>query len=189
MTEDLPVSEPPPDPVPARAGRRRIYVIAGLPVLLAVVALVVWLVVSPTGTPARHVVQGPFPLQGHYICGAQVTLNVQTDQRMAAIAHTLLTDPKVETVYTLTKAQAYQQYQQEFADLPQLEALGRPQALPASVVIVPVSGADVQQLAAAYRTEFPDATESNVNSAGQSSVEIASGNAAGTTEMPPPCPH
>lgn len=41
--------------------------------------------------------------------------------------------PGVKDVHFISRNQAYQQFRAEFADMPELQALGRPQALPASL--------------------------------------------------------
>ena len=57
--------------------------------------------------------------------------------------------PGVKDVHFISRDQAYQQFRAEFADMPELQALGRPQALPASLRVdltdQSLSGAIVKQ--------------------------------------------
>jgi cell division transport system permease protein len=61
----------------------------------------------------------------------------------------LASTPGVKDVHFISRNQAYQQFRSEFADMPELQALGRPQALPASLRVdltdQSLSGAIVKQ--------------------------------------------
>lgn len=168
-----------PISVRRRPGRARLVLILGLIVAVAA-AVGIWFGLRDGGGTDRAA--GPIPLGKHEVC-AGVRISVTTDARMRMIAAALVGDPQARVVYTQTKQQAYQAYRRSFADLPELQALGRPQALPAAVVVVTVSGADIRQVADRYRTRFTDATE--VRPLIQD--DPAAFAAVGATP-PPPCP-
>lgn len=160
-------------------------VIVGL-VLVVIVAAIVWLFVSGGGQPsAQPAVIGPIPLTGHQVCADQVRIYVDTDADMTHIAAVVRVNPLVRAIYTQTKHEAYEQFQQEFADQPELRSLGREEALPASVVIVPVAGMDVRLLAGTFRRQFTDAKQVESITQAISATALRS---IGETAPPTPCP-
>jgi cell division protein FtsX len=172
-------------PVPVRNRNRRVLVAAVLVVLIAV-GVVVWLVTGTgggakaTGQPAAVT-----SLPGHQVCADSVRISVDTDARMTQIVALVRVDPRVRMVYTETKQQAFERFKQEFADQPQLLALGRPDALPATAVVLPVSGIDVHQLAGEFRQKFADAKTVDPMTQADSARALAS---IGETAPPVPCP-
>jgi hypothetical protein len=149
-------------------------------VVLAVAGVGLWF--GLRGSGSDHAT-GPIPLAGHDLCADQVRISVTTDTRMRAIAAAVVNDPQAKTVYTQTQQEALANYQREFAGQSDLLALARPGVLPAAVVVVPVSGVDVHQLATRYRTEFTDAKQ--IRPLARADAAVA---AAGDTDPPTPCP-
>lgn len=181
--QNCPVNDQLPAP-PARrtSARARLIVLAA--VVIVVVGVVVWFVVRGNQSAGSPAAVGPIAMPGHQVCADHVQINVTTDAQMNRIATAVLTDPQVGKVYTETQQQAFQHYQQEFADQPDLLALARPGVLPASVVVVPVGGVDVHSLADRFRGEF-EAKEVDAVTRADSTRALAS---IGETAPAAPCP-
>jgi cell division protein FtsX len=153
VSYDRAVTEP--AAVPVR--RKRIRLLVGAAAVVAVAAGVgLW--VGLGGGGAAHAIR-PVALPERAVCADQVRIDVTSDQRMRAIASAVAGDSQVKAVYTVTREQAVRIFRDEFADEPDLGALARPEALPASVVVIPVDGVDVNRMAAGYRTRFTDARQ------------------------------
>ena len=154
--------------------------------VLVVAGVVVWLTVRGSGSTAPA--SGPAPiiaLPGHQVCADQVRISVRSDERMTEIADQVRNDARVRTVYTETQQQAFAHYEQEFANQPAVATLAHPGSLPASVLVVPVSGTDAHQLADVFRQEFADAEQVQATTRADAARAVA---AAGMTDPAPPCP-
>jgi hypothetical protein len=120
-------------------------------VLLAA-GVVVGLVFTPTAG-ASHL--GPVPLAGPDVCAAQVTISMRAadgDAPARRVAAGLQGDRRFWAVAVETQQQSYVHFEREFADLPEPAKLGRPQALPAVVWLLPAPGINHDKLAAQYPT-------------------------------------
>jgi FtsX extracellular domain len=177
------VTEQLPAPVPA-PNRTRLFIVAGV-VVLVLAGVVVWSVTWGSGGQATAQPVAVIPMPGHQVCADQVRLSVNTDAQMTQIADEVRNDPRVKVVYTETQQQAFERYKQEFADQPNLLALGRPGVLPASVLVVPVGGIDVHQLADTFRQKFADVKQVDPQNRADAIKALAS---IGETDTPPPCP-
>lgn len=78
------------------------------------------------------------------------------DAAMNQAADTLRDDDRVASVKTETRQQAYQRFTEVFADQPELVELARPEALPASVTLLPAADVHPGDLADAVTAEFPE---------------------------------
>ncbi|WP_326833814.1 permease-like cell division protein FtsX [Amycolatopsis rhabdoformis] len=116
-------------------------------------AFVAAAIVRPKPLPVDRT---PVPLAGHRPCAA-VRLWFDGDPEMRDAAGKLRDDPTARRVYTETKAEAYVRFKDLFKDDPELVRLTPPDALPASVTVVPVPGTDLKAYAAELGKRFPDA--------------------------------
>lgn len=112
-------------------------------------------------------------------------MDVLTDDEMARIAGVVHLDPRARKVYTETRTEAYQRFQQIFADQPDLIAGARPEALPASVTITATDGTDLHAWATELTKTFPSAT--SVRPLIRAEVEPAMAARYGTEGLRP-CP-
>lgn len=78
------------------------------------------------------------------------------DSVMRRAAKTLAGDEQVTWVQTETRQQAYQRFRRIFAQQPDLLELVRPEALPASVTLLPADGVYPGDLAKAITGELPE---------------------------------
>jgi len=98
-------------------------------------------------------------MQNNFLSQLQVAVNLTDDisandtncgqSLCQALRAQLESTPGVKDVQFISRNDAYQRFRQEFSDLPELQALGRPQALPASLRVdlndQNLSGAIVKQ--------------------------------------------
>lgn len=77
------------------------------------------------------------------------------DSAMTQAATALRTDNRVASVTTETRQQAYQRFKEIFKDQPELVELARPEALPASVTLLPADDVFAGDLADAVTGEYP----------------------------------
>lgn len=98
------------------------------------------------------------PLAGHDVCADRIVINVSTDAEMRRIAKVVRDDQRARKVYTETKHQAFQRFQQVFKDRPEMLEIARPEALPASVTVVGKAPLDLRVWAGELARTFPDAT-------------------------------
>lgn len=141
-----------------RKRRRLVLGIGGLVVLLAA-GVTVGLVFTPTAG-ASH--PKPVPLAGPYVCAAQVTIWMPVaggDASARRVAAELKGDRRFWAVAVETQQQSYVQFEREFADMPELAKLGRPQALPAVVWLLPAPGLNHDKLAAQLHAQYPAADD------------------------------
>ncbi|MPZ80865.1 MAG: hypothetical protein GEV28_10885 [Actinophytocola sp.] len=68
------------------------------------------------------------------------------DAPMRLAAEELRGDPRVEAVETETRQETFERFKEIFADQPDLLDVVRPEALPASVTLLPVEGTSVDEL-------------------------------------------
>lgn len=73
------------------------------------------------------------------------------DAPMRLAAEELRDDPRVEAVETETRQEAFERFKEIFADQPDLVDVVRPEALPASVTLLPVRGTSVDELYTAFQ--------------------------------------
>jgi FtsX extracellular domain len=78
------------------------------------------------------------------------------DPVMREAARTLEGDDRIASVATETQQEAYERFKVLFANQPELVELARPQALPASVTLLPADGVYAGDLADALTNEFPE---------------------------------
>lgn len=79
------------------------------------------------------------------------------DANMEAAAGSLRADKQVAAVGTETRQRAFERFKEIFKDQPELLKLARPEALPASVYVLPIRGIRPEDLANRMRTQFPTA--------------------------------
>ncbi|SFP83989.1 hypothetical protein SAMN05421810_103574 [Amycolatopsis arida] len=130
-------------------GRRLPLVLALGLVLVAVVAGAwVW-----GGERRVRGAAGPIP------CPREVVVSFRTDADMFAGAERVAGIVDVESVATETQQQAYERFREIFKDRPDLLEIARPEALPASITVLPTVSADRDGLVAALRAQLPMADE------------------------------
>jgi hypothetical protein len=76
------------------------------------------------------------------------------DRAMRQVAEALGEDDRIAWVKTETRQEAYQRFKEIFVDQPELVELARPEALPASVTLLPAEGVYPGDLANAITDEF-----------------------------------
>ncbi|MEV0055682.1 permease-like cell division protein FtsX [Saccharopolyspora shandongensis] len=142
--------EPNPKPV-----RRRFPWLIGSAVIVitAVVSVLYW---HPW---IDNVANGPVPLAGHQLCGDQIKVNFDGDEDMRQAAEILRVDPRTGRLFTETKQEAYARFQEIFKDMPDLLTQARPEALPASLHILPRSQGDLRAWANELRARLPQSTD------------------------------
>jgi cell division protein FtsX len=79
------------------------------------------------------------------------------DMRTAATA--LRGDPDIAVSETLTRKQNWTRFQKAFADQPELARLARPEALPATIWLLPADTMEPENLAARLRQDIPEADD------------------------------
>lgn len=99
---------------------------------------------------------GAIPLGDRDVCANTVSVALGTDAEMAAVARALRDDPRVLRIYTETRQDGYVRFRKMFAN--ELELL-EPDAIPASVTVVPKNQTDTEGLAEQLRVQFPTARE------------------------------
>jgi hypothetical protein len=87
----------------------------------------------------------------------QVSAYFDDDADMRAAAAKMRDDDRVAGSDTETKREAWARFKVIFADRPELVKLGRPEAMPASLWLVPAEDASAADLAKRMRTELPAA--------------------------------
>ncbi|WP_328608016.1 permease-like cell division protein FtsX [Amycolatopsis sp. NBC_00345] len=108
----------------------------------------------PPTLPTLPVDTNPVPLAGHTVC-AGVELSFDTDQAMTQASKTFSGDPKARRVFVETKAEAYALFKEIFKDNPELLRSVGPDALPASVILLPVPGVELKAYAAELKQRYP----------------------------------
>ncbi|HEY0454301.1 permease-like cell division protein FtsX [Actinophytocola sp.] len=76
-----------------------------------------------------------------------------SDANMRLAAEVVREDPRVGSVATETQQEAYVRFKETFADRPDLIDVVRPEALPASVTVLPVAGTSVDELHTALQAK------------------------------------
>jgi hypothetical protein len=128
---------------------------AGLVVAAAVVIVIVLLnqdsapvaVALPTTTTAA-------PPQ----CQLEPSLDFKTNDEMRQALPRLSADARVRDVRGETQQEAYERFKVIFKDQPDLVAVARPEALPASVYFKPADSVGKDQLLSDLKTAYPNST-------------------------------
>lgn len=97
------------------------------------------------------------PLTGHALCGDHVMADFKTDDEMYAAVAVAEADGRVRKVYTENKEEAFEHFKVIFSDHPDKLKLGRAEAMPSGLKIMPNAGADVRALAEDLRPKYPQA--------------------------------
>lgn len=172
---------------PQTPRRRRLLIVliaVGVFAIVGIVGTLLSTIGKPTAGP-----QPPAPiapLAGHDICADRLVVHVDTDEQMIQIAGTVHNDHRARKVYTETKQEAFQRYQQIFKDQPNLLRLARPQSLSASVTIVPADGVELRVWADQLRAALPAAK--SVQPIIRAEVLSTMITRYATADVPPPCP-
>jgi hypothetical protein len=131
--------------------------------------------------PALPVDTNPVPLAGHQVCAA-VQLFFDSDDAMTHVSKTFSGDPKARRVFVETKVEAYTRFKQIFKDDPELLQTVKPEAIPASLTLLPVPGVELNAYAAELKQRYPGAAK----------VQTLDGNALSAKAPPdkrlPACP-
>ncbi len=125
-----------------------VVVIAG-----AVATVVLW--------PRTEHATGPAPvisLTGHQVCADDIVIRVETDETMRQIAEVVRNDHRAQRLYSETKQEALVRFREIFKDSPDLVRSARVEALPASITVLPVEGADLHAWVTQLSAAFPAAT-------------------------------
>lgn len=99
------------------------------------------------------------PVVGPEACVDQVLASFAADNQMTSAAEGLADDDRVADLYTETHQQAYQRARRIFHDQAELLDLVRPEAVPASVMILPEQGLTPEALAGQLRAQLAIAGE------------------------------
>jgi cell division protein FtsX len=114
-------------------------------VVAAVAAVTVLVVANYDGRSAGSPLLLPTTTSAD--CADTVIVYFRTDEEMTAAAAELREDPRVASVRTETKAEAYERFKEIFADQPELVEMARPETMPASVKAGPARDVDSERLA------------------------------------------
>lgn len=96
-------------------------------------------------------------VSGHAVPNCHnVTVFVDTDERMREASAKLLENPRVRAVESRTKEENFADFKQIFADEPALVKLARVEAIPASIQVITAFDTDVRRFADDLRPEFGD---------------------------------
>ncbi len=136
----------------------RIWLWAPVAAMVAAVAVVTLVVVlnAEGGTAARDPRSVAGAPQGRPACEEKVFVYFDTDEEMSVGAEALREIPKVDSIVTHTKADNYERFKELFADQPELIENTSPDALPASVEVLPVDGVDADALESELHVEHAD---------------------------------
>ncbi|MCP2163791.1 permease-like cell division protein FtsX [Goodfellowiella coeruleoviolacea] len=164
---------------------KRLLLLAGVLVVLAAggVAAVWWTRSGPERQTAQR--EGPTPLAGHRVCADHVALYFPGDEQMSRAAASLAGDQQVLKVYTETRQQTYERFQEMFENQPELRDAAGPDSLPATITAVPVDPASAEDLANRLRGQFTEATEVEAITRESAGRQLAE---RGVTDQPDPCP-
>lgn len=161
-----------------------VLITAGVIVVFAIAAAVFVVTGKPTAVPK---VPAPIiPMVGHNVCADHIVVYLETDERMAQLAQRIHTDPRARKLYTETKQEAFERFEQMFKDQPELRDNARPEALPASVTIVPGDDVDLRSWADELHATIPEATR--VQPIIGADVLATLTPRYGTADLSPPCP-
>lgn len=122
---------------------------------------------------------------GHDVCADHLVVYVETDEQMIELADTVHNDQRARKVFTETKREAYERFLQIFKDQPELVRSARPEALPASVTIVPTDNVDLRGWADQLRT-LPAVEKVQPMITAEALASLAP--RYGTAGLKPPCP-
>ncbi|OXM74396.1 MULTISPECIES: permease-like cell division protein FtsX [Amycolatopsis] len=98
--------------------------------------------------------------EAHDRCVHEITVNFtgrNPDPAMTAAADRLRGDARFASVRTRTQQETWAEFQRTFADRPDLLDKARPEALPASLILMTRADTTAEQVAPAVRQQFPDA--------------------------------
>ncbi|GHE99742.1 hypothetical protein GCM10017786_36200 [Amycolatopsis deserti] len=98
--------------------------------------------------------------EAHDRCVHQVTVYFNSrnpDPAMSAAADQLRGDARFASVRGQTRQEGWAEFQRIFADQPDLLSKSRPEALPASVILMTRADTTAEQVAPEIRQRFPDA--------------------------------
>jgi len=143
---------------PHRPRRYRLATAAAVLVGTVVLGGSAWLLFGGHDAGGHAVPDGVTPLGDRDVCANTVTVMLDTDAQMAAVARALRGDPRVLRAYTETKQEGYARVSTMFADQPDLLEMTGPDAMPASVTVMPKDPADTEKIADQFRVQFPEAT-------------------------------
>jgi FtsX extracellular domain len=168
-----------PNPKPVR--RRFLWLIgSAVVVTTAVVSVLCW-------HPWTRVAEGPVdpvPLAGHQLCGDQIQVYFDSDEGMRQAAEILRVDPRTGRLFTETKQEVYARFQEIFKDAPDLQTMARPQALPASLYILPRGQDDLRAWANELRARLTQSTEVVAHIRADEAAQLADRG----LPSPSPCP-
>lgn len=168
------------DPKPVRRRFRWMIgsAVAGLAAAVAVLCWQPW-----TGDVAGSPVE-PVPLDGRQLCADLIKVDFGSDEDMRQAAEVLRVDTRTGRLFTETKQEAYVHFKEIFKDMPDLLADARPEALPASLQIVPRGQDDLHAWADELRARLPRATDVVANIRADLAAQLE----AQGMEPPTPCP-
>ncbi|SHH00216.1 hypothetical protein [Streptoalloteichus hindustanus] len=151
--EDQVPSTPEERPRLRRRGREVVLALTVLVVAVAVAGTSFWRFVFTEPPEERS--PEPVPLADHPVCGAQLRLSVKTDEEMVQVARIMSQDPRSRRVFYASQKENYAWFQRIFAEHKDLLAFARPEALPASVWLLPMRDVDLKAWGDDLRRQLP----------------------------------
>ncbi|GAA1025312.1 MULTISPECIES: permease-like cell division protein FtsX [Amycolatopsis] len=144
---------------PCRARRYRLATAAVVLAAVAVLGGSAWWLLGGGSVDGYALPDGAIPIGDSDVCANTVSVALGTDAEMAAVARALRGDPRVLRTYIETKQDSYARLRKMFAHQPDLLELLEPDAVPASVTVVPKNQTDTEGLAEQLRVQFPAARD------------------------------
>lgn len=124
----------------------RLLIFGGIALLAAVAVVVVLLVVKHDDPPPAA--------NGKYCPPPRLAMYFKTDDEMRAAAGRLASDSRLKDMKTETKIEAYQHFQQIFANQPDVLKLATPEAMPPNVQVSVDRGVDKNSLVTELRSAY-----------------------------------